>query len=154
MKKASWGCCVLVFDSSGEPAGHPEFSDSCAPGCSGTEFEVERTSCEDGIGATVHAPKDYESSMPCSTFCIRGDLGQFHFCSFSGPIEVPAVEFGEGDISTEAETRRQRRSRNARISHRLVLLARSASACIDFSGRDHSRALLEKAFDDGKYCLK
>ena len=36
-KKASWGCCVLVFDSSGEPAGHAGFSDSCTPGCSGTE---------------------------------------------------------------------------------------------------------------------
>ena len=30
MKKASWGCCVLVFDSSGEPAVHPDISDSCA----------------------------------------------------------------------------------------------------------------------------
>ena len=30
MKKASWGCGVLVFDSSGEPAGQPELSDSCA----------------------------------------------------------------------------------------------------------------------------
>ena len=98
MKKASWGCPVLVFDSSGEPAGHPGFSDSCAPDCSGTEFEVRRTSCEDGLGATVHAPMDYESSMYCSTCCSRGDLGQSHLCSFSGPIEVPAVEFGEGDI--------------------------------------------------------
>ena len=77
MKKASWGCCVLVFDSSGEPAGHPEFNDSCAPGCSGTEFEVGRTSCEDVVGAKGHAPMDYESSMHCSTFCSRGDLGQF-----------------------------------------------------------------------------
>ena len=151
MKKASWGCFILVFDSSGEPAGHPEFSDSCAPGCSGTEFEVGRTSCEDGLGATIHAPMDYESSMFCSTCCIRGDLGRSHLCSFSGPIEVPTVEFGEGDISTEAETRRQRRSRSARISRRLVPLARSASASIDFSGRDHSRALLEQAFYDGWY---
>ena len=132
MKKASWGCFGLVFDSSGEPAGHPEFSDSCALGCCGTEFEVGRTSCEDGIGATVHAPNDYKSSMYCSTCCIRGCLGQSHLCSVSGPIEVPAVEFGEGDISTEAETRRQRRSRSARISRRLVPLARSASASIDF----------------------
>ena len=63
MKKASWGCCVLVFDSSGEPAVHPEFNDSCAPGCSGTEFEVGRTtSCEDGVGATMNAPMAYESS--------------------------------------------------------------------------------------------
>ena len=149
MKKASWGCFALVFDSSGEPAGHPEFSDSCAPGCSRTEFEVGRTSCEDGVGATVHAPMDYESSRHCSTFCIRGDLGQFNLCPFSSPIEVPAVEFGEGDISTEAETQRQRRSRTARISRRLVPLARSASASTDFSGRDHSRALLDQAFDDG-----
>ena len=151
MKKVSSGCCVLVFDSSGEPAGHPDFGDSFAPGCSGTEFEVGRTSCEDGLGAIVHAPMDYESSMYCSTCCIRGDLGQSHLCSFLGPVEIPTVEFGEGDISTEAETRRQRRSRSARISCRLVPLARSASASIDFSGRDHSPALLEKAFDDGWY---
>ena len=151
MKKASWGCCVLVFGSSGEPAGHPDVSDAFAPGCSGTEFEVGRTSCEDGLGATVHAPMDYESSTYCSTRCVRGDLGRSHLCSFSGPIEVPTVDFGEGDISTEAETRRQRRSRSARISRRLVPLARSASASKDFSGRDRSRALLEQAFDDGWY---
>ena len=59
-KKASWGCFVVVFDSAGEPASHPDFSDSCAPGFSGTDFEVGRTSCEDGVGATVHAPMDYE----------------------------------------------------------------------------------------------
>ena len=106
MKKASWGCFVLVLDSSGDPAGHPDFSDSCALGFSGTEFEVKRTSCEDGGGATVHAPMDYESSINFSTCCIRGELRQSHLCSFSGPIEVITVEFGEGDISTEAETRR------------------------------------------------
>ena len=149
MKKASWSCCVLVFDSSGEPAGHPEFSDSCAPGCSGTEIEVGGTSCEDGVGATIHAPMDYESSMNWSTVCTRGYLGQFHLCSFSGPIEVPGAEFRDGDISTEAETITQRRSRSARISRRLVPLARRLSASTDFSGRDHSRKLMEQAFDNG-----
>ena len=83
--------------------------------------------------------------------CGRGRFGLSYLCSFSGPIEVPTVEFGEGDMSTEAETRRQRSSRSARISCRLAPLARSASASIDFSGRDHSRALLEQAFDDGWY---
>ena len=151
MKKASWGCFVLVFDSSGEPAGSPTFSDSCVLGCSGTEFEIARTSCEDGVGATIHAPMDYESSMYCSTCCIRGVLGRFDLCSFWGPIEVPIFEFGEGDISTEAGTRRQRRSVTARNFRRLVSLAWSASASIDFSGRDHSRALLDQAFDDGGY---
>ena len=154
MEKASWGCCVLVFDLSGEPAAHPKFSDSCAPVCSRSEFEVGRTSCEDGVGATVHAPMDYETSMSCSTCCIWWDLGQFHLCSFSGPLEVPGVEFGEGDISTEAETGRQRRSRKARISRRLVPLARNTSASIDFLGPDHSRTLLEQAFDDGIFRLK
>ena len=154
IKKALWGCFVLVFDSSVEPAGQPEFSYSCAPGCSGTEFEIGHTSCDDGVGTTVHVPMDYESILNCSTFCIKGDLGQFHLCSFSGPIEVPAFEFGEGEISTEAKTRRQRISRSAIISRRRVPLGRSASASIDFLGRDHIRALLEQAFDDGRYCLK
>ena len=67
MKKASWGCCVLVFDLSGEPAGQSGFSDSCARVCSGTEFEAGRTSGEDGLGAIVHAPMGCESSMYCST---------------------------------------------------------------------------------------
>ena len=94
MKKASWGCCVLVFDSSGELAVHPEFGDSCAPGCSGTEFEVGRRSCEDGVGATVHAPMDYESSMSCFTFCSRGDLGQFSSLLVFRSIRSPRVARG------------------------------------------------------------
>ena len=64
MKKASWGYSVLKLNSSGEPAVHPEISGSCVPWFSGTEFEVGRTlSCEEDVGATVDAPKDYESSM-------------------------------------------------------------------------------------------
>ena len=64
MKKASWGHCVLVFNSSGEPAAHPGTSDSCAPGGSGAEFEFGRTiSCEEGADATINAPMDHDSSM-------------------------------------------------------------------------------------------
>ena len=52
-----------MFDSFGEPAVHPKFSESCAPGGSGTEFDVGRTtSCEEVVGAIVNAPMDYESS--------------------------------------------------------------------------------------------
>ena len=55
---------LSVFDSSSKLAVHPDISDSCAPGCSGTEFKVGRTtSCKEGVGATVNAPMDYESSM-------------------------------------------------------------------------------------------
>ena len=64
MKKESSGYSVLLFDSSGEPAVHPENNDSCTPVSSGIEFEDGRTtSCEEGVGATVIAPKDYESNM-------------------------------------------------------------------------------------------
>ena len=78
----------------------------------------------------------------------------FHLCYLPGPVEVTAVDFGVGDFSTEAETKRQRRSRNARISRRLVHLTRSASTSIDFMGLDHSRTVLERALDDGMYQLK
>ena len=149
MKKASWGYSVLVFDSSAEPAVHLGKSDFCAPGCSGTEFEVGRTtSCDEGVGATINAPMDYESSMICFKFCIRRDSVGL-LCYPSGPVEIPATDFGEGDISKEAETKRQRRSKSATISRRVLPLARSASASIDFSELDHSRTLLEQAFDDG-----
>ena len=62
------GLFVSVFDSSGELAGQPEFSGSCARVCSGAEVEVGRSSGEDGHGATVNAPMDFESSMHYSTF--------------------------------------------------------------------------------------
>ena len=89
---------------------------------------------------------------------LRSVLGNiwvaFNLCYLPCPLEVPAVAFGEGELSTEAETKRQRRSRSARISRRLMPLARSASASIDFSGRNHSRTLLEQAFDGSTYQLK
>ena len=76
-----------------------------------------------------------------------------YFCCFSGPAEVAVANFRDEDFSTEAETKRQRRSRSARISHRFVPPARNALAPIDFSSRDHSRTLLEQAFDDSMYQL-
>ena len=41
--------------------------------------------------------------------------------------------FGEDEYSTDSETRKQTRSRSARITHHLFPLARGASAPIDFS---------------------
>ena len=78
----------------------------------------------------------------------------FHLCCFSCPAEIPVATFGEGDISTEAETERQRRSRSAGKTCRLVLLAGRASAPIDFSRRERTRTLSEQAIDDSYYQLK
>ena len=64
IKKASKGYCVLVFDSSVEPAAHPGINDACARGLSRTNFEVGLTgSCEEGADATINAPIGHESSM-------------------------------------------------------------------------------------------
>ena len=67
-----------------------------------------------------------------STFAMGKNLVDFHLCCSSGPADFPVTNFGEGDVSTEAETKRQRRSRSARITHRLKPLAEGASAPIDF----------------------
>ena len=94
MKKPSWGCCVLVFDSSGDPALPPEGSDFCAPGCSGTQFEVGRTtSCEKRVGATVSAPMDYESSRNCFKFWINRVLGRFSSLLSSRSSTSPSMCF-------------------------------------------------------------
>ena len=71
MKKASWGYCVLVINSSGEPAAPPGSIDSCALGGFWTEFEVVLTaSNEEGADDTVSAPMDHESSIGYFYFCI------------------------------------------------------------------------------------
>ena len=67
MKKASWGWFVSVLGSSGDLAGQPEVTDSCARVCSGTEVDAGRTSGEDSRGAPVISPMDFESSMHYST---------------------------------------------------------------------------------------
>ena len=72
MKKSSWGFYVSVFDSSGETAALPRSSDSCVPGGSGTQNEVERTtSCEEGSDVIMKSPMDHESFMSWFRFCVR-----------------------------------------------------------------------------------
>ena len=63
MKMESWGFCVLVFDSSGEPANcHGEMV--CGVSYSpGTEFVVGlSTSEEEAVGASTGAPMEIPSS--------------------------------------------------------------------------------------------
>ena len=58
MKVASWGYCVLVFDSSGEPATHTGDASAVVPDFSGSEFEVGRVSSCD-----ASATRDKRASM-------------------------------------------------------------------------------------------
>ena len=66
MKVASWGYCVLVFDSSGEPATHPGGISAVVPGFSGNEFEVGRLSSCDDV-----ATRDEKSPMGCTSSLYR-----------------------------------------------------------------------------------
>ena len=51
MKVASWGYCVLVFDSSGEPVTHPGDTSAVVPGFFGSDFEVGRISSCDEVAS-------------------------------------------------------------------------------------------------------
>ena len=64
MKVASWGYCVLVIDSSGEPAAHPGDTSAVVPDFSGSEFEVGRiSSCDDIATPDKRSPMGYTSSL-------------------------------------------------------------------------------------------
>ena len=64
MKMASWGCCVLVFESSGEPGDRSQGTQCGVPGSSGTKFVVGRsTSYEEVAGASTGAPMKIPSSL-------------------------------------------------------------------------------------------
>ena len=76
MKKASWGFCVSVFDSSVGPAALPGYGDSDFLGGSGTEFEVGRTASF-GEGAEV-----------TMTSLINPESFMGHFASALGNIWV------------------------------------------------------------------
>ena len=92
----------------------------------------------------------------CISFAIAlGEIGvDSQLLCISGPAEVPVANFGEKDIFTEAETKRQKRSSSARKIRRLVPLARSASVPIHCSSRESSRIILEQVFDGGIYQLE
>ena len=62
MKMASCGYCVLVFDSSGEPATHPGDTSAVVPDFSGKEIEVGRISSCDDL-----ATRDKRSPMGCTS---------------------------------------------------------------------------------------
>ena len=64
MKKASWGYCVLVYDSAGELAARPDDPFAAVPVCSGSEFEVGRaTSCDDVPSLGKRSPMGCASSL-------------------------------------------------------------------------------------------
>ena len=76
----------------------------------------------------------------------------FHLL-FLGPEEVPVANFGEGGISTDAETKKQGGSRSARTTRSLVPLARSGSASNNFRVESAVDPYCSN-FDNSMYLLK
>ena len=64
MKMASWGFCVLVFESSRELGDRPQETECGVPYSSGTKFVVGRsTSYEEAAGASTGTPMEIPSSF-------------------------------------------------------------------------------------------
>ena len=64
MKMASWDFCVLVFDSSREPAADCGDGFPCVPDGSGSELEVGcATSCDEVPSLKQSPPMDVASSL-------------------------------------------------------------------------------------------
>ena len=135
-----WACCG------------PGFS---VPGCSRTELEVgHTTSCEKRANSTTNPSMYFVSSVGHCWFCIRQDSGRITSLLYFGSSWCCFSWSRNRGFVHEAETRRRWRSRSAMINRRLVSLARSASAPIDFEGREHKRAELEQTFDNGMFQFK
>ena len=82
MKVASWGYCVLVFDSSGEPATRVGETAVVVPDLSGSEFEVGRPSSHDDVATPVErSPMGYRSSL-------------YHFSTLFGNVRDMLMTFG------------------------------------------------------------
>ena len=78
MKVASWGYCVLVFDSSGEPATHlGDASAVVVSDLSGSEFEVGcPSSCDDVATRDERSPMGCRSSLYEFSYIIWQCSGQ------------------------------------------------------------------------------
>ena len=63
-KVASWGYCVLVFDSSGESATHPGDTSAIVPDFPANKYEVGRiSSCDDVATPDKRSPMGCTSSL-------------------------------------------------------------------------------------------
>ena len=144
------GLCVLVFDSSGEPARRPEEMVCELPCSSGTEFVVGRSaSKEEAFGASTGAPWKFRQVCSISVLCF-GKLGTIWFCfSFPDAVSDGPCFSGAGDMSTEAEVRRKRRRRQAVNTRHFGPLSGQEPGPVEFGSRERSIELLEQAFDDG-----
>ena len=113
MKMTSWGCCVLVYNRSGEPVVHGDEPGFPRTDVSGSEFEVGAPTSEEEAGRkksqAKRAPKSPLTAVPESWLlsilnCRFLSYQWFIPCVLFGDAETIPGVFGNEDVSTGVET--------------------------------------------------
>ena len=153
MKMASWGYCVLVFDSSGEPAALSGYSFACVAGGSGSEFEVWRAKfCVEVPNLVQSPPMGFASSLLQYFILFWLRSGRWYMFDFPIGVSEAAMISSDGDeISIEVKTGSQSRRRSAVETRSLDPLAGNAPVPLAGASRERSRELLEEAFENDMY---
>ena len=165
MKITSWGCCVLVYDRSGEPVVHSNEPGLPRTDLSGFEFEVGTPTSEEQNerkrNRTKRAPKSpltaaLESCLLSILHWRFSVISVAHFLFILGDAEtIPGVS-GNEDISIGVETDGQLRRRHIVVTRSLVPLAGGPQHDVPEAvhSRGRSKEWLEQAFDDGTICVQ
>ena len=136
MKMTSWGCCVLVYNRSGEPVVHGDEPGLPRTDVSGSEFEVGAPTSEEEAdrkkSQTKRAPKSPFMAVPESWLlpilhCRFLSYQWLIPCSFLGDSEsIPGVS-GNEDESTGVETDGHLRGCHIVVTRSLLPLAGGTS---------------------------
>ena len=155
MKMASWGFCVLVFESSGELGDRPQKTECRLPYSSGTKFDVRRSTPMRRLLA-LRQVLPWRILQVCSMSVLYfGKFATIHYkLSFPSAASDGPCFSETGDVSTEAEVRHMRRRKQAVITRRLVPLSGQEPSPVDVGSHERSRVMLEQAFDDGNTVFK
>ena len=167
MKTTSSGCCVLVYNRSGEPVLHADEPGLPRTDVSGSEFDVGAPTSEEEAARkksqSKRAPKSpltaaLESWLLSIPHCRFLSYQWLIPCLFPDDAEtIPGVS-GNEEVSTGVETDGQLRGRHTVVTRSLVPLAGGPGmmslklSTVEVHSR--SRELLERAFDDGKSCAQ
>ena len=153
---ASWGCCVSVYNSSGELAGRPECSRDIFTKPFGPEFAVGGATSEDEVRKSFQErrPHGYPWELFFITYKSISLFTCIHVTATSlclGANEERPMRSGHEEFSTGVESDSQIWLKKAIVRRRLNRLSKCRIAKRDplCTSVDRSRTLLWLAFNEG-----
>ena len=161
MKITPWGCCVVVFDCSGEPVVRPKKTGLPRTDVSGSECEVDLSTSEEEVEKKKERKTKrlftaiLKSWLPCILPCRFSSDQWLIFRDFVGDAEsAPGTPRNE-DVSTGVETDGQLK-RHIVVTKILVPLAGGPQHDVveAVHSQNRSRELSEQTFDDGNICVQ